>query len=180
MAVVHNRSHQSTVEVPPCGASIEEIEAVYRSRLDAFVRVCTALLGNREQAIDAVHDGFAAAITRRASFRGDGSVEGWLWAVVVNAARNQRRALAVRTEGTAGEGESTAPAEPRRPDDGVRDHVAALPERQRLVLFLRYYADLDYQEIAAAVGIAIGTVGSTLSAAHTALHAALAEEARDD
>jgi len=48
------------------------------------------------------------------------------------------------------------------------------------VLFLRYYADLDYQEIAMAVGIAVGTVGSTLSAAHTALHAALAEEAHDD
>ena len=41
-------------------------------------------------------------------------------------------------------------------------------------------ADLDYQEIAEAVGIAVGKVGSTLSAAHTALHAALAEEAHDD
>ena len=35
--------------------------------------------------LDAVHDGFAAALTRRTSFRGDGTIEGWLWAVVVNA-----------------------------------------------------------------------------------------------
>jgi RNA polymerase sigma-70 factor, ECF subfamily len=182
MAVVHNQSHQVTTADPAAarGAAVAEIEAVYRSRLDAFVRVCTALLGSREQAIDAVHDGFAAALTRRASYRGDGSIEGWLWAVVVNAARNHRRALALRTAGAGHDGGEPATAAPPPPDDMVRDHVAQLPERQRLVLFLRYYADLDYQEIAEAVGIAVGTVGSTLSAAHTALHAALAEEAHDD
>ena len=142
--------------------------------------MCTALLGNREQAIDAVHDGFAAALTRRESFRGDGSVEGWLWAVVVNTARNHRRAQAVRAAGTVpDQGDPAAPSPPQR-SEAVRDHVAQLPERQRLVLFLRYYADLDYQQIAEAVGIAVGTVGSTLSAAHSALHAALAKEAPDD
>ena len=181
MAVVHNRSQQLARAEPDVrGAAVEEIEAAYRSRLDAFVRVCTALLGNREQAIDAVHDGFAAALTRRQSFRGDGSVEGWLWAVVVNAARNHRRALAVRAAGTVpGPSDPAAPDPPQR-SEVVRDHVAELPERQRLVLFLRYYADLDYEEIAEAVGIAVGTVGSTLSAAHAALHAALAKEDRDD
>jgi RNA polymerase sigma-70 factor (ECF subfamily) len=178
MTVVHNQTHQLTAAAPAArGAAVADIEAVYRSRLDAFVRVCTALLGNRDQAIDAVHDGFAAALTRRESFRGDGSVEGWLWAVVVNAARNHRRALAVRAAGTGGQASEPVPPPP---EGVVRDHVGRLPERQRLVLFLRYYADLDYQEIAEAVGIAVGTVGSTLSAAHTALHAALAEEAHDD
>jgi RNA polymerase sigma factor (sigma-70 family) len=172
--VVHNQPHQVT------GAAVADIEAVYRSRLDAFVRVCTALLGDREQAIDAVHDGFAAALTRRTSFRGDGTIEGWLWAVVVNAARNHCRAVAVRAAGAERAGSRPAtPAQPP-PDDTVRDHIARLPERQRLVLFLRYYADLDYEEIAEAVGIAVGTVGSTLSAAHSALHAALAEEAHHD
>lgn len=138
MAVVHNQSHQVTTADPAAarGAAVAEIEAVYRSRLDAFVRVCTALLGSREQAIDAVHDGFAAALTRRASYRGDGSIEGWLWAVVVNAARNHRRALALRTAGAGHDGGE--PAAPPPADDIVRDHVAQPPERQRLVLFLRY------------------------------------------
>ena len=116
MAVVHNQSHQVTTADPAArGAAVAEIEAVYRSRLDAFVRVCTALLGSREQAIDAVHDGFAAALTRRASFRGDGSIEGWLWAVVLNAARNYRRALAVRAAGADREGGEQVTPNRRRP-----------------------------------------------------------------
>ena len=181
MAVFESRSQHSAAVAarPPRGARIEEIEAVYRSRLGTFVRVCTALLGNRELAIDAVHDGFAAALKRRESFRGDGSVEGWLWAVVVNAARNHRRAQALRAAAAAGD-DAPPPPDDAHDTDLVRDHVARLPERQRLVLFLRYYADLDYQEIAAAVGIAVGTVGSTLNAAHAGLHEALAKEACDD
>ena len=34
--------------------------------------------------------------------------------------------------------------------------LAMLPERQRLVVFMRYYADLEYSEIAAALGIQVG------------------------
>jgi len=47
--------------------------------------------------------------------------------------------------------------------------VAALPERQRLMVFLRYYADLDYRAIATALGVKTGTVSATLNAAHAAL-----------
>lgn len=58
----------------------------------------------------------------------------------------------------------------------VRDAIAALPERQRLVIFLRYYADLDYDAIALAAGIRKGTVGPTLVKAQAALRRALGEE----
>jgi RNA polymerase sigma factor (sigma-70 family) len=51
----------------------------------------------------------------------------------------------------------------------VRRWVAALPERQRLVVFLRYYADLDYCAIATALDVEVGTVSATLSSAHRAL-----------
>jgi RNA polymerase sigma factor (sigma-70 family) len=44
-----------------------------------------------------------------------------------------------------------------------------LPERQRLALFLRYYADLDYATIAQALAISGGTVGATLNQAREAL-----------
>ena len=47
--------------------------------------------------------------------------------------------------------------------------VSQLPERQRLVLFLRYYADLDYDAIAKALSISSGTAGATLTTARAAL-----------
>jgi RNA polymerase sigma factor (sigma-70 family) len=56
--------------------------------------------------------------------------------------------------------------------------VAALPERQRLAVFLRYYADLDYRAIAQVLGIEVGTVSATLSSAHRALRRSLEEVER--
>jgi DNA-directed RNA polymerase specialized sigma24 family protein len=61
------------------------------------------------------------------------------------------------------------------PDSELRARLAALPERQRLVVFLRYFADLEYSEIAAALGIHVGTVSATLYAAHANLRASVEE-----
>jgi RNA polymerase sigma-70 factor (ECF subfamily) len=55
----------------------------------------------------------------------------------------------------------------------VRALIAALPERQRLAVFLRYYADLDYRTIAEVLGIETGTVSATLAAAHRTLRHAI-------
>jgi RNA polymerase sigma factor (sigma-70 family) len=65
-----------------------------------------------------------------------------------------------------------------QPDDRVRVALAGLPERQRLVVFLRYYADLDYRSIGAALGIRTGTVSATLNAAHRSLRQTLQEVER--
>jgi RNA polymerase sigma factor (sigma-70 family) len=65
------------------------------------------------------------------------------------------------------------------PDEGgVRAWVAALPQRQRLVVYLRYYADLDYRAIAEALDVEVGTVSATLSSAHQALRRSLEEVER--
>ena len=61
----------------------------------------------------------------------------------------------------------------------LKKSLASLPERQRHVLFLRYYADLDYQAIADVLDIQLGTVGATLNKAHSTLRRRL-EEAHDD
>jgi RNA polymerase sigma factor (sigma-70 family) len=60
----------------------------------------------------------------------------------------------------------------------VREAVEQPPERQRLVLFLRYYADLDYRAIGDAVAISEGTVAATLHAAHGRLRQLLSEVRR--
>jgi RNA polymerase sigma-70 factor (ECF subfamily) len=156
------------------GARIGELERVYRSRYRDFLRVARAIVGDEEGAHDAVQDGFAAAIRHRGSYRGEGPLEAWVWRAVVNAARR-----AARTRPLAAAGAEGAASNGAGPDEaGVRAWIAALPERQRLAVFLRYYADLDYRAIAAALEIEIGTVSATLSAAHTALRRVLKEVPR--
>ena len=51
-------------------------------------------------------------------------------------------------------------------------------ERQRLAVFLRYFADLDYRSIATALDVAVGTVSATLATAHAALRRAHEEAVR--
>jgi RNA polymerase sigma factor (sigma-70 family) len=158
------------------GASLQAIEGIYRSRLAQFRRVATAISGDRELGRDAVQDGFALAVRRRADFRGTGSLEAWLWRIVINATRSQRR----RAEPVAAE-LTVEPAAAPNGDadtgtDRVRAAIALLSERQRLVLFLHYYADLDYAAIGEALGIAPGTVGATLHSARAAMRRLLEEE----
>ena len=152
------------------GASVEELEVIYRRGFRRFVRVAEAITRSREAAVDAVHDAFATVIRDRSSYRGDGSLEAWVWRAVVNAAL---RSLRERSHEELQDRHELAGAEPA--DGAVRAAIAALPERQRLVLFLRYYADLDYRAIAQALQIEIGTVGSTLNQAQSALRLQLAE-----
>jgi RNA polymerase sigma-70 factor, ECF subfamily len=149
------------------GASLDELEALYRARFEVFVRVARAITGDDGLAADAVHDAFVQAVRKRRTFRGEGPLEAWVWRMVVNAAKKRVPRLEPQHE--------LPEAQQNGFGDPVRAAVAALPERQRLTLFLRYYADLDYDAIAATLGVAPGTVGATLNAAHAALRSSLRE-----
>lgn len=139
-----------------------------------FLRVARATVRDRGGAADAVQDAFVDAVRHRRSFRGEGTLEAWVWRLVVNAARRRcRDQLTSRLDA----GDVADPSQ-NGFGDPVRAAVAALPERQRLALFLRYYADLDYAGIAAALDITEGTVGATLHAAHAALRGSLKEAER--
>jgi RNA polymerase sigma factor (sigma-70 family) len=139
---------------------------VYRSRFNEFCSVANAILQDHEQAKDAVQDAFASALGRRSQWRGEGSLDAWLWRAVVNAARDRRRkgeTIVLSDSATA------SPLEPSGSLDGgaagptaVTEALAGLTERQRLVLFLRYYGDLNYRQIAEALGVKSGTVAATI------------------
>jgi DNA-directed RNA polymerase specialized sigma24 family protein len=62
--------------------------------------------------------------------------------------------------------------------ESVRGAITALPEQQRLVLFLRHYADLDYDGIARVVGRRRGTVAAALHAAHDKLRESMKQEVK--
>lgn len=134
-------------------------------------RVAAAISGSRDAAPDLVQEASVRAVRRLESFRGEGPLEGRLWRIVVNVARNGRRepatvALPPELPEAAVSAATPGPAE-------LAVAISRLPERQRLVLFLRYYADLDYATIAEALSISSGTVGATLTTARAALAQAL-------
>jgi RNA polymerase sigma factor (sigma-70 family) len=158
---------------PNSGASEAAIEEVYRRRYAAFLRLGYALLGDRERARDAVQEAFAIALRARASFRGEGSLDGWLWRTFVNVCRQEQR-----------RGNRIVDVEPsERASNGherewpeLRAALAALPEQERLVTFLRHYCDLSQEQIAEVVGIRRGTVAATLHHAHAKLRDAIGSE----
>lgn len=157
------------------GASEAEIEEVYRRRYVSFLRLGHALLGDGERARDAVQETFAVALRQRASFRGDGSLDGWLWRTFVNLCRQERRHAA---RIASGEPPEQAANGHEREWHEVRVALALLPERERLVVFLRYYADLPYEEIGEILGIERGTVAATLHHAQRKLRDAMAAEVK--
>jgi RNA polymerase sigma-70 factor (ECF subfamily) len=158
-----------------------EIEAVYRRRYGKFLRVAVAILRDEQLAEEAVHDAFVRALRHRRTFAERGSLEAWLWRIVVNEARRRRATeRAARLSPLSVFDGPAAPATGNgHPESGpVEVIVARLPERQRLALFLRYYADLDYEAIATALDVKPGTVAATLHAAHAALRRQLLEVER--
>jgi RNA polymerase sigma-70 factor (ECF subfamily) len=166
---------------PPALASsvVEEraaaLERLYRARYSRFRDGIATVTGSYETAHDVVQDAFAHALTRRASFRGEGSLEGWVWRIAF------RLALRRRSDPPAGwlaEDIAADVVEPER-DPELAQLLRALPPRRRLVVFLHYFADLSYADIALICGISKGTVGATLAQARSELREVLdREEAR--
>ena len=125
-------------------ATVKDLEALYRARYGAFLRVAAAIAGSETGGADAVQD-------RR---------QGESGTTAAGTNDPHERAWPERDDG-----------DPR----GVHARLAALPERARMVVFLRYFADLDYRSIATALDIEVGTVSATLHAAHAALRRSLTE-----
>lgn len=101
-------------------------------------------------------------------------METWVWRVVLNAARDRQRALRRQP---LPEAPDQIEEETAEPVDDLRSALLSLPERQRLAVFLRYYADMSYAQIAEALGVRPGTVAASLHAAHAALRQQMEEVA---
>jgi RNA polymerase sigma factor (sigma-70 family) len=157
------------------GATPAQIEALYSARFAHLVKVATAICRDPELGRDVVQSAFTAALRNRRSFRGESTLEGWIWRIVVNEARRVARehawAAGAYTDDTQSNGNGVHEDDPL----GIRAWIATLPDRQREAIFLRYFADLDYSTIADTLGIEIGTVSATLGAAHRSLRKRLQE-----
>ena len=154
------------------------MERIYRARYGRSCaspsRSCATRRGPRRRSTTA-----RARVQAPSRFAARGSLEAWLWRIVVNEARRvaaERHAVPVEPAALAEA--AAAPSNGHRDGGELEALVAALPERQRLALFLRYYADLDYEAVAEALGVRPGAVAATLHAAHSSLRRNLLEVER--
>jgi RNA polymerase sigma factor (sigma-70 family) len=148
-----------------------EIELIYRLRYPAFLRVAVAITRDEQLGADAVQDAFVGIVRSRGGIRKRAALEAFAWRAVVNAARDRR---VVRAE--AGEPTELVALSASEPDESVRQAIAELPERQRIALFLRYFADLEYAEIGRVMQVRPGTVAAALNAGRAAVKESLERE----
>jgi RNA polymerase sigma-70 factor (ECF subfamily) len=154
----------SIVGLSVTGASKRDIEVLYRSRYGSFRRGLATVTGSYETAHDVVQEAFARALAQRRSFRGEAPLAAWVWRIALRVALDERSRSRPLPIG-AFEARLVEPAH----DPLLSEALRALPPRRRLMFFLRYFADMTYEEIAVACGVSEGTVAATIAQARAAL-----------
>ena len=153
-------------------------DRAYRDHANDVYRVAYGILRDPDEALDATHDTFARAWERWDQYDSQRPLRGWLHGIVVHLALDQLRRRRVRRLAVPALGRSTvvaidgSAADPA--DDVARRQLVdqaldGLRPEVRATLILRHYYGYDYAQIGTFLGISSGTVGSTLSRAHTAI-----------
>lgn len=136
------------------------------------------LLGNRDDAADAVQDAMEGALTKAGSFDPRrGSIKTWFFGIVRNRcidelrrrSRSTRRASEVDPMDVAARDDPAADSEQDEAKNTLRGHLDALDSEQREILILRDYLGLAYADIAAILNVPKGTVMSRLHRARQRL-----------
>lgn len=158
-------------------AAFGQIVARWQDRIYGAVYRMT---GDAEDARDVAQETFLRAWASLRTFEGDAAFGTWLYSIALNQVRTEMRRRAAQKRGSpvsldapAGDSDhGPDPASPAAAPEDVacaredvallRRAVAALDEDSREVIVLREYQGLSYEEIAAAVGIPVGTVRSRL------------------
>lgn len=153
--------------------SVHEVERLFRTYHDMLVRYLTRRLGDRDWAEEVAQETFVRALRH-----GPNSNErAWLFTVANNLVRDEarrdvrrRRHLALLREQERGEVLEPEPTSLEREQEAAlaRRAIERLAERDRLALLMREEG-LDYHEIAAALGLSVGSIGTTLARARRRL-----------
>jgi RNA polymerase sigma-70 factor (ECF subfamily) len=174
-----------------------EIMSRHRSRIFA---AAMGLLHNHADAEEITQDTFVRAHKGLSRFRGDSSLATWLHRIAVNLARNRYwyffrrcRHATLSLDAAMGDGTesrfsdllSAPDADPSQENsrsefmDAVESSMDKLEASHRRILTMRSVMDQSYEEIAAALGINVGTVKSRIARARERLRKRLAEECPD-
>jgi RNA polymerase sigma factor (sigma-70 family) len=143
--------------------------------IPALRRYASALVRDHQEVDDLVHDCLVLALDRLHTFRDDGQLRAWLFAILHNQFVSQVRrakvwgtAVPIESADEAVLGKCVSQEDHVRVDDLMRA-LDRLPEEQRSVLLLVAVENLSYAEVARVIGVPISTVMSRLSRAREKL-----------
>ncbi|MEV4536692.1 SigE family RNA polymerase sigma factor [Asanoa sp. NPDC049518] len=147
----------------------DDFDAFYLTTAPRVVHQVYAVCGDLGEAQDAVQEAYARAWARWPRLSGYDDPEAWVrtvaWRLAANRWRSARRWLSAR----ARLGAPPPAAEPSPDRVAIVVALRRLPDAQRRIVVLHYFADLPVAEIVAATGIPAGTVKVYLARARTAL-----------
>ena len=152
----------------------------FRFLVERYQRPLFAFLANRlrdfSEAEEAAQESFVRAFMSLGKLNKPDSFFPWLLGIAGRVAKEQFRSQKRGEQDRLAAGNLLQePADP--PDYPLEEALARLPESYRQVLLLRYYDGLSCQEVAARLGLPLGTVTKTLSRAYALLRQQLKGEA---
>lgn len=173
-------------------ADTAEFEAIYREYADYVYNLAFRLSGSAGEADDLLQETFLRVYRYLSGYAG-GSLRAWLRRIVVNLfltkckAQSKHMHLSLDQSDEDGRqrrvdealldrsGDPAWRMEQVSLDDRVQSSLDALPSDFRIALMLRELDDLTYEQIAAVLGVPIGTVRSRLARARAMLREQLGE-----
>src|SRR5581483_10624423 len=170
MAAVEFSDNGSLLERARAG-DLEAFDGICREHDGRLFRQALTLCGNEALAEDLAQETLVEAWKSLRRYNGRCQYFTWLCAILLNRFRNEarlrgrmeKRALATEAQSQVDEGATPEEALWRGEQAArVRECLAALPEKHRHVVFLRFYVEESLPEIAAALGCSVGTVKSRL------------------
>lgn len=169
-------------EGPDGPPGLSAFEAFFRAHYPSVLRLARSVLGEPQAAQDVAQEVFLAAYRR---FGGDWEERagGWVRVAAVHTAlnvlrgerRRDRRHSLVRAEGEPASLEDTVIERETRAE--VRRCLRRLPRRSAAVLVMRH-GGMSYVEIADALGVKVGHVGTMLRRAEDSMRKEMGRETR--
>ena len=148
------------------------LDLIVRKYRDKIFRHALYVVKDYQEAVDVTQEVFIKAMREKRFFDDDFKMKAWLFRVTSNLCfnivrdRKRRGGILERmVKVTSIEADQIRSISNNETQQSVLGQLDKLNERHREILYLRYYSDLSYAEIAETLDIQLGTVMSRLSRA---------------
>lgn len=157
------------------------VDALYPRSL----RFALHMVGNREDAEEAVQDTFVRVYHSLGRFRDDARFEPWLFRILANRCRSlivkrSRHSAMIQYGEVPDRAQAVTNEDDRDWTEEVYRILATLPTEQREAFLLRHVEDMAYEDIAAVTGVGLSALRMRVKRACDVLRARLSEVIRDE